>query len=116
MTSKDEILIFTDISCDPCALLKNLLKDRDDIRFLDISEPEALPYIQGDEAIVPVAFTKGKFYAVEGGEEGIALKSPDEDEKIPLCHMKKEGNKYLIDCGQGYRDMDEVERKLNPPD
>lgn len=108
---KEELIIFTDTECNPCQLLHDLLKGRDDVRFIDINDPEAQAYLQGDEAIVPVAYTKGKFCAVESSEEGIALKCGDEGEKIRLCHIKKEGDDHFIDCGDGWRNL----KEFDPP-
>lgn len=105
MTNNDKIIIFTAANnCDACDLLREYLKDNEKYRFIDIHDPEAAKYLQGDEVVVPVAYANGKFYRVEGNEEGIFM--ADEKESIPICTMTKRGEDYFLNCGKGERKVD----------
>lgn len=101
MTNKDKVIIFTADKCDACHLLREHLKDNEKYRFMDIHDPEAANYLQGDEAVVPVAYAHGKFYRIEGNEEGIFM--ADEKESIPICSMTRRGEDYFLNCGKGER-------------
>lgn len=101
---KDKIIIFIGDKCDACDLLREHLSDNEKYRFIDIHDPEAAKYLQGDEVVVPVAYANGKFYRIEGNEDGIFM--ADEKESIPICTMTKRGEDYLLNCGKGERKVD----------
>lgn len=61
MTNKDKVIIFIGDKCDACDLLREHLSDNEKYRFIDIRDPEAANYLQGDEVVVPVAYAHGKF-------------------------------------------------------
>lgn len=104
MANKDKVIIFTGDKCDACDLLREHLRGNEKYRFIDIRDPEAANYLQGDEVIVPVAYANGKFYRIEGNEDGIFM--VEQEESITVCKMKKRGEDYFLNCGKGERKVD----------